>query len=618
MLKTRIDFIEEFIAERRNYPESCAKVIAALPEKLTAKEIAKSALTQRRDLRALKTFTIDGAAAKDLDDAISLTVDAEGFIHLYVHIADVAHYVKANGKIDKEARKRGNTYYLVDTVLPMLPLALSNNLCSLNPNEPKLCLTSELVYTATGDFVKGELYESLIESDVRATYEDIYNYFANPTEILSDNKDPLLVAETKKYRKQKTDCVSLSLVEQALKEQEFSVTMPAKYQLIAEEIMLAKQLAAHLRNKRVANGSIMFDLPELTFSLDADGKPIGAAYSQITWANQLIEEFMIAANEFVAAYAKQHKLPIVYRVHGEPDRERIEDFLRLAKELKLSLPSIFYQRRKAIKPKHISNLLAANKEHQAAQTIEALLLRTMAKAIYSPEPLGHFGLALADYCHFTSPIRRYSDLLTHRVLKNYFHHLHQERIAKQLTEICNYISEQERQAITMERDVKTQMAARYLYDYVGMNYTAKISGFVERGLFLVLENGIEGFLPYNCLQDHFVFIPELMVAKGMRYGKNLHLGETLEVQLAKVNLDNFLVDFVALDPTLGQAAKRIKGQPAKRKFKTVKAAPKLHVKHDLTGTKSDTELSEIFVKRKGKQKRQTRKLQRHKGRKRQR
>lgn len=569
MLKEKIDFIEEFIKERQEYPESCAQVIKALPKSVSAKELDKLSSTRRRDLRALKTFTIDGITAKDLDDAVSIMKDADGLIHLYVHIADVSHYVKANGKLDKEALNRGNTYYLIDKVLPMLPFALSNRLCSLREHEPKLCLTVELIYKEDGIFVRGDIYESIISSDLRADYDSIYRYFSEAEDFLQAD-DPFFANENKQPEQTEAD----NFVQNRNTEiQHESLQCPERYLLIRDEVMLAKKLAHSLRMQRIAAGSVMFDLPELEFTLNDEGEPVSAGYCNITWANRLIEEFMIAANEFVAAYAEVHSLPIVYRVHGEPDQERLEAFLKLAKELNLKIPQAFYHKKCKITPKQISALLSLNKRHEAYETIEALLLRSMAKAIYSPAPDGHFGLALEDYCHFTSPIRRYSDLITHRVLKNHLHGLHQGRIAKRLNDICNHISEQERLAIGMERDVKSMMSARYLHKLVGNDFTARISGFVEKGLFLALENGIEGFMPFNCLSDHFVFIPERMMAKGLRYGKNLHLGEKLEVQLVKVNLESFLIDFVAVDPTLGMKGGR--KRVAKVKNKRVGAQPSL-------------------------------------------
>ena len=539
MLKERIDFIRDYIEKQQHFSAKCKAETERFQPKIDGRSFSKR--SQRRDLRNLPTLTIDGASAKDLDDAISLTLDEAGLRHLYVHIADVSHYVQAGTSLDEEAYARGNSFYLGEIVLPMLPKILANNLCSLQAGTNKLTLTAELVYDQEATLVRTDFYESVIKSDLRATYEDIYAYFQK-----GELDDPLTY--------------------ELLTEADLA-NMPAAYRKLAKEICLAKQLAAQLRAKRIKHGSIMFEVPELEFTFNAEHEPIKAGLHVITWTNQLIEEFMIAANEAVAAYAKANNIDIVYRTHGQPEAEKFANFLQLAKALGAIIPRSFYRGVKAIKPVDINHFLTRNQTNAAFSTLETMLLRSQAKACYLPQAKGHFGLALADYCHFTSPIRRYSDLLTHRALKNYWHRKSNKHLAKNLSKQCEHISEQERMALMMERDVDDILSAKYMQQFIGERYTATVSGIVAHGVFLDLPNAIEGFLPFRDLADHFIFMPEKMLALGLRTRKTLHLGDKIEVELARVDLETYLIDFVALDPYLGvkKSSSRVKKSSAKAK-----------------------------------------------------
>lgn len=549
MLKTRIEFIRDFMQKQVEFPAECQIESEALPRGVNHGALTRMFACNRRDLRDLPTMTVDGREAKDLDDAVSLTTDSNACRHLFVHIADVSHYVRANTALDREAYARGNSYYLGETVLPMLPHRLSDDLCSLNPDTDKLTLTVELIYDVDGNFCGGDVYESVIRSDLRAVYTDLYNYFGQGE--LEDNLA---------YEK-----LSAGQLQ----------NMPKKYRQLAPMICLAKSLAAELAHRRQQKGSIMFDLPELSFEFNEQHQPVFAGKHEITWANRLIEEFMIAANEFVAAYAQEHEIPIVYRTHGLPEADKFTAFLTLARSLNAKMPRHFNNLTR-LQPKDVSRFLELNEEHPAFTTLQTMLLRSQAKAVYRKEPAGHFGLALADYCHFTSPIRRYSDLLTHRALKNYWHNRSNRRLAKHLAETCSYISEQERNAIVMERDVDAMLSAEYMHNFIGVDYTAKISGFVQHGLFLSLDNAIEGFLAFKNLADHFVFLPEKMQAVGMRSHTVLRLGESLKVELSAVNLESYLIDFIPLDPYLGKKPVKNKSKKALKKaiIKTKKESSK--------------------------------------------
>lgn len=454
----------------------------------------------RRDLRQRRTITIDGEDARDLDDAVDVERTKDGGYQLGVHIADVSHYVRENGALDKEARDRATSVYLSDRVLPMLPPRLSNGICSLNPEVDRLTLSAILILDADGRSVSGEIVESVICSKARTSYNEV--------------KRTLETGEV----------------------------LPERYDGFLDDLRLMRELADKLSKIRRERGSIDFEFPETHVDLDADGRPTAIYAYPISFANEIIESFMIAANEFVAARALAEKLPFSYRVHELPDPEKLNRFVRLA-----NLFGVSIRVRGNPTPGMLAGALNKVRSEPFGQTLSQLLLRSLAKARYDPENLGHFGLASEHYCHFTSPIRRYPDLFVHRVLKGWLHQdIPRSKWQKLAEQISEHSSDMERTAMQAERDSVDQKAAEYLSEHLGMTFRGVISGFSPAGFFVQLDNTLEGMVPFRSLEGYYEYLEERLCAVNQRSGKQLHLGDLVEVQVAQVDTIRRRIDFELL------------------------------------------------------------------------
>ena len=473
-----------------------------VPMTLSDKVLEAEFQNGRRDLRDLKTITIDGADAKDLDDAISIErISSSGF-RLYVHIADVSHYVQDGSALDTEARLRGTSVYLSDRVVPMLPPRLSNNICSLNPFLPRLTLSASMEIDRSGNVLSGEIIESVIQSDARTTYEGI--------QLLLDGKN-----ESDEY-------IDLT-----------------------EMVNLMKELADILIIKRTQRGALEFSFPETHVELDSDGKPLTVNAYPIYYSNRIIEEFMILCNEYVAGYFWKKNYPFIYRVHEDPNPEKINTFLEVAelygKKIKVH---------GKITPRALSVFLADIKEEAYYPAVSQLLLRSLAKAEYKPENLEHFGLASECYCHFTSPIRRYPDLYIHRIIKSALHRKRKKKyFEEQVEDVCRHSSDMERNAIDAERASIAQKIVEYMAEHVGEVYEGKISGMFHSGMFVQLKNTIEGMIPFRIMPDYFHFDERRLEAVGKQSGKIWHIGDSLSVQVARADALSRQIDFVLLDST---------------------------------------------------------------------
>ena len=457
-----------------------------------AAEIARG----RRDLRELRTITIDGEDARDLDDAVDIEVLPSGF-RLGVHIADVTHYVRENGVLDKEARERATSVYLSDRVLPMLPPRLSNGICSLNPDVDRMTLSAIMEFDHQGNMIGGELCESVIRSKARTSYNE---------------------------------------VKQALETEE---VLPERYAGFLADLKNMRILADKIAALRRARGSIDFEFPETHVELDTEGNPTDIFAYPISFANGIIESFMIAANEFVAMQAVEANLPFTYRVHELPDPDKLDKFVRLA-----NLFGVQLKLRGKPTPAMLAAALEKVKQEPFGLTLSQLLLRSLAKARYAPENLGHFGLASTHYCHFTSPIRRYPDLFAHRVLKGWIHNdVPRGRWNKLADSVSEHSSDMERTAMQAERDSVDQKAAEYLSQHLGMHFKGVISGFNPAGFFVQLENTVEGMVPYRSLDGYYDYIEERLCAVNYQSGKQLHLGDAVEVQVAQADVIKRRIDF---------------------------------------------------------------------------
>lgn len=472
---------------------AAAEAKAVSKQAITVEEIAK-----RCDLRDLFTVTIDGADSKDFDDAVSVSKLANGHFKLGVHIADVCHYVKENGPLDKEALKRGNSVYLINQVVPMLPEELSNGICSLNPGEDRLTLTCEMQIDETGKVVDHDIYESVIHSHKRLVYDDVSDIIESGN-ITDENKYLFEMAE----------------------------------------------LANILRKKKDHRGSLDFNIDEAHIVLDKKGVPIyiGAADRRV--ANRMIEEFMLLANETVAEHFFWMNVPFVYRVHEKPSLEKMEELKAFLAGLGVALNGNLAD----IHPSKLSKILDEIKDKSYEGVVNSLMLRSMQKATYETECKGHFGLALKYYCHFTSPIRRYPDLMIHRIIKIIINGKFGDSDAKSYLKKCEEVSEQasktEREAIELEREVEKMKMAEYMSNHVGEEYEGIISGVTNFGIYVELPNCVEGMIKLEFINDdYYEFETTKYRVRGQRTNKIYALGDKIKVKVHSVYMHEREINFV--------------------------------------------------------------------------
>ncbi len=468
---------------------------------LIGQEVTARDLEGREDLRDLVCFTIDGPDAKDFDDAVSIESLDNGNYKLGVHIADVAHYVKLNSALDKEALSRGNSVYLIDRVIPMLPKELSNGICSLNPHLERLTLTVFMEIDKKGTVVDHRIVESVIKSKHRLIYDDVSDFLEN-----DDDK-----------------------AKEKLKD-------------ILSELSKMHELMEVLKEKRERRGSIDFDFPETFIELDDNGKPIDVRVAERRVANRMIEEFMLVCNETVAEEFFWAEIPFLYRVHEEPNAEKLEAFAKFIHNFGYTLKG------KEIHPKELQLLTQEIKGKKEESVISTILLRSLKKAVYSPESGIHFGLAAQYYSHFTSPIRRYPDLVIHRIIKDYLKgNLTGDRLArleKVLPEIADHTSMTERRAEDAEREVDDLKKAQYMAERIGEEYTGIVSSVTSFGLFVQLENTIEGLVHFNNMDDDFYrFDEENYYIIGERTNRIYRLGDEVRIEVIGADVGKRNIDF---------------------------------------------------------------------------
>ncbi len=480
----------------RDFPKPVLAEAAQIPERVTDEMRAG-----RRDLRALPTVTIDGETARDFDDAISIVPEDTGY-RLWVHIADVAHYVGEDSVLDRAAYERATSVYFPDAVLPMLPEKLSNGICSLKAREDRLTLTAEMLFGGEGQMRSHALYESVICSDARMTYTAVQKIIEGDTE---------------------TRAAHTSLLPQF-------------------EAM--DRLAKILRHGRFARGSLDFDLPSAQIMMDASGETIDIVREERQTANRLIEEFMLVANECVAQELTRRGIPALYRIHEAPPKERIEDLRDTMQSFGLKIKLL-----KEVSPKSLAEVLDAVKERPEEKLIHQIILRVMRQARYSAENHGHFGLASGEYTHFTSPIRRYPDLVIHRLLKRIMasemSDLEKETWAKKLPEIARHCSERERVAVDAERDVIQRKQVKFMADKVGKKYEGMISGVAAYGLFVQLDSYfVEGLAHISSLQgDYYIHDEKRHALIGRNLKRMYRLGQAVRVEVEDVDMEQQKINF---------------------------------------------------------------------------
>ena len=487
-----------------SFPDEVVEELDDIPSYLTEEEINKELSSGRRDLRSEEIFTIDGSDTKDIDDAISLSKLDDGKYKLGVHIADVSYYVKEGTKLDDEAYFRGTSVYLVDRVLPMLPHKLSNGICSLNENEDRFAFSCEMIIDDKGDIGHYEIFKSIIRSRKKMTYEEV-------NKILEEN------------------------------------TTSEDYKPFEKTLLLMNELSKILRKKMIRRGYIEFESTEAKIKVDENCHPTHIESRVQRSGEELIENFMIAANETVASSIYYKNLPGIYRVHDKPDEKRLGEFMKF-----LSLHGyVVNGKNKIDNPKDLQHILSQLEEVPEVRVLHDMAIRSQAKAVYSDINIGHFGLGSKCYSHFTSPIRRYPDLILHRLLKDYNYNYSDRIISERKEELpieCEHCSIREQEAQNCERDVDKMKKAEYMMDHIGEVYDGIISGVVEFGFFVELENTIEGLVKAESIKgDYYVFDNDLMALIGKKSKKKYSFGDKVKVKVTRADKDRSEIDFEIYD-----------------------------------------------------------------------
>lgn len=483
----------------QEFPKEVMDQANAVPE-----EIADADIGNRRDLRNEQIVTIDGADAKDLDDAVTVTKLDNGNYKLGVHIADVSYYVTDNSPIDQEAFDRGTSIYLVDRVIPMIPHRLSNGICSLNPQVNRFTLSCEMEIDKKGDVIKHEIFESIIKTTERMTYSDVNKILDEQDAELRERYEPLIP--------------------------------------MFEEMA---HLAKILRNRRMTRGAIDFDFKEAKVLVDEDGHPKDIVIRERSTAEKLIEEFMLVANETVAEHFHWLNVPFMYRVHEDPKEEKLQRFFEFIATFGYTVKGTGNE----IHPRALQQVLEMVQGQPEETVISTVMLRSMKQAKYEADNLGHFGLAAEYYTHFTSPIRRYPDLIVHRLIRTYLIEGKMNDQTKRewddkLPAIAEHASNMERRSVDAERETDDLKKAEFMLDKIGEEYEGIISSVTNFGMFIELPNTIEGLVRVADLSDDYYNYDERSYAMiGERTGKIFRIGDEVSVRVANVNKEERAIDF---------------------------------------------------------------------------
>ena len=478
------------------FPDDVKEEVSKMPM-----EVYDVELKDRRDLRNEVIFTIDGDDTKDIDDAISIKKLPNGHYQLGVHIADVSYYVREGSPLDNEAMERGTSVYLVDRVIPMLPHELSNGICSLNPNVDRLAISCVMEFDSNGKQLDYEIFQSVIKSRIQMTYKKVN-----------------------------------SILEKDI--------IPDGYEDYVEDLKTMSELANILRKAKVKRGYIDFEVDEAKILVDENCVPIDVVLRDRGTGEKLIEDFMIAANECVASHIYFMNLPFIYRVHEYPKEEKIRSFLGFISGLGYKVTGNI----KDFKPTTMQNILGQLKDKPEYKILSTLLLRSMQKAVYKPENLGHYGLASSCYTHFTSPIRRYPDTTVHRLLRTYLFdkNIDMKTIKKweeKLVYIAEHSSERERASVDCEREVDDMKMAEYMEKHIGEEFEGMISSITSFGMFVELDNLIEGLVPLRDMKDFFHFDEEHLCLTGEKSHVKYSIGERVVIKVVRASKEEKTIDF---------------------------------------------------------------------------
>ncbi|MFD1175304.1 ribonuclease R [Paenibacillus puldeungensis] len=489
------------------FPEDVMAEAQAAPDVIDEADITRQG---RRDLRDKVIVTIDGEDAKDLDDAVNVERLPNGNIRLGVHIADVGYYVRENSKLDQEAYNRGCSVYLVDRVIPMLPHRLSNGICSLNPKVDRFTLSCEMEFNEQMKVVKHDIFTSVIRTKERMTYTN---------------------------------------VRKILKGEDPEVT--ERYSDLVDTFKLMEELALQLRANRMRRGAVDFDFEESKVIVDENGKPVDIIKRERSIAEQIIEEFMLAANETVAEHFHWLKVPFIYRIHEDPDQEKLMNFMAFVANFGYAVKG---GKGNKIHPRALQTLLEDIQGTKEQTVISTMMLRSMKQAKYDAESTGHFGLAAEYYTHFTSPIRRYPDLVIHRIIREVIEgggtlsEARQEYLASRVQDMAQQSSERERIAVEAERDTEQLKKAEFMLDKVGEEFPGIISSVTSFGMFIELDNTVEGLIRLSAMtDDYYHFHEQHMALIGERTSKIYRIGDEVKIRVARVNMDDHTIDFEMVD-----------------------------------------------------------------------
>ena len=483
------------------FPEEVAKEAREIEKEVNPKDIEK-----RIDLRKEIIFTIDGEDAKDLDDAVRVTKLENGNYKLDVHIADVSHYVREKTNLESEANLRGTSIYMLGRVIPMLPRELSNGICSLNAGQDRLALSCTMEINPNGKVVSSDIYKSVIKVTERMSYTDVQK--------ILDRSDKVIVKKYDKYLK------------------EFDVM---------------KELAIILKEKRREQGYLNLDIPETKIELDKFGRPTNISKYEITFAHEIIEQFMLVANETVAEKFYWLEAPFIYRVHEAPDLEKIQELNKFLHNLGYKVKA----NKDNIYPKEFAKIIEQVKGKDEEKVVSNLILRTLKVARYEAENKGHFGIASKYYCHFTSPIRRYPDLFIHRIISKYIEKNYDmneyffEKYSKRAAKRAFGSSEREKIATKVEREAEKIKKAEYMEDKIGMGYDAIISSITKFGIFAELENTVEGLIRFENMgeKEYFIYDESNKILIGENSGKIYKIGQKVKIEVIGANKLTRTVDF---------------------------------------------------------------------------
>lgn len=487
-----------------DFSEACIKEAEEV-----SRDVDENDLKIREDYRNNMIFTIDGDDAKDFDDAVEVYEKEDGGYHIGVHIADVSSFVSKDGAIDKDAVERGTSIYLIYSVIPMLPQILSNGKCSLVPHQDRLTMSFIMDIDSQGSLIGGEIKLGVINSKRRFTYNEV-------NKIVED-RDVQTIEENKEF---------VPMLEAMIK------------------------ASAALRKNRDRRGQLELDIPEAKVITDENGHPIDITLRNRGLAEMAIEDLMILTNEFVASTFYNMNLPFMYRVHEAPSEEKIDRFMHTAKSMGHSVKN----KKNGYHSNDVRMILESEKDGMVRMVLSSLLLRSLPKAYYGPENIGHFGLASNAYMQVTSPIRRYPDLVAHRLIKDYlfspekFNDLNFDSIYQYLYETGLTTSSQEKRAEQLERDVTKMKMAEYMEDKIGEIYVGKISGFTDKGMFVQLSNMIEGYVKFEYLKDDiYIYDKDRMLAYGKRSNRQLKIGSEFKIKVARASKAESLIDFDPVD-----------------------------------------------------------------------